>query len=492
MKIVKLTFVAAVMLAATAFSACSSESEVTKAPKTEKASNAIVFNISLPTGDPFVFTRGIYNQDDSEAKLNSLRMFEFYADTEVLVATTDIDPTNDLTPTAGTYEWTYEPANPYTDSRARRFIFIANDDISLNANETITDLMAKLATQSLANDDPDANIWNSTALPMTGEAITGESNVIPIDLTEDAPTTVNVDLTRAVARIDVVNFTPKLEITGLKLVKMNPKSYILPHLDNSGKVVVPNGMTKVNNITPYRTYENNGVTLFRIPDTKIQTNGTVLIADTLHLNKAFYLYEEAEPADEVSALHLQVTGVLQGVDVFYNIPFWKSYLKESPSDDPLEIKRNHIYTVYIGDGSKPNINTSIRMAISVKDWKRQNVTDNFDDDIFKNNSTDAGVTNYERATQTFTLSNAAIASDFGIKVSDDYTNIKIDQVEVLTGETWLTATRDDNANISLTAAANTDAAVRIGSIRVTYTITPTTGSATQHKTVFSFKQAAGS
>ena len=489
MKILRLTLVAAIALGATAFSACSNENEVTKSQETLKSDGSIVFSLNLPVGDPLVFTRGIYNQDDSEAALKSLRMFEFYADTEVLVASKDIDVDNDLTATAGSYEYTYTPGTGYTDSRARRFIFIANDGISLTAGETIDDLMGKLATQSLADDDPDTNIWNAGALPMTGEAITGGSNVIPIDLTADAPTAVSVDLVRAVARIDIVNFTPKLEIKKIKLVKVNPKSYILPHLDAAGKVVVPTGMTKVNDITPFRTYDNGTLTTFRIPDTKIAPNGTVGIADTLHLNKAFYVYEEAEAADELSALHLQITGELQGVDVFYNIPFWKSYLKdETPSDAPLEILRNHIYTVYIGDGSKPSINTSIKMSIQVKDWKRQNVTDDFDDDIFKNSSTDANVTGYERATQTFTLANAAITSDFGLKISDDYTNIVINTVEVLTGNDWLTAGCSDGKNIALTAAVNTGDS-RVGSIRVTYTITPTTGSSTQHKTVFSFKQA---
>ena len=113
MKILRLTLVAAIALGATAFSACSRENEVTKDQEMLKSDGSIVFSLNLPAGDPLVFTRGIYNQDDSEAALKTLRMFEFYADTEVLVASKDIDVYTDLTSPGGSYEWTYTPGTAY-------------------------------------------------------------------------------------------------------------------------------------------------------------------------------------------------------------------------------------------------------------------------------------------------------------------------------------------------------------------------------------------
>ena len=537
MKKFKLSLLAITAVSALVFSACSSDSvlETRTEPMPvipqEKVTPKLVFQFSFPvTDNRIAFTRALGSpiQDGDEAGVQSLWMYEFEARSGAKISATNIF--GDLT-NSGTYTYTYNQASGYTDSRARRFVFIANDaaersitNISdLLSNTSTEEVEKKLVAGTIAAPTANSTIWQTinteNVLPMTGEAIRNGNNIIAIDSISGAQT-VNVDLTRTVARIDVRNYTPDLTITDLKLIKTNGTSWIMPHLEADGKMKFFT-QTKVDNI---------GTTVPTSPTPFTDDyNATGTVGDAGHdateagfLRKAFYVYEDSTTT-AADRLTLQVRGYVGNVNVFYNIPFskeiavradgtsWAQYdLTNSTtrSTEPVSIKRNNIYTVEIGDGNPINIHTNVRATIKVKNWDTQEVNETFNPDLFVYDgnllSGSASTDNvwYHTSSQILDVPNTAIDSsadpNLKIKVSDNYSNLVITAVEVLASNTtdseaWLTATlAADNKSFNITTLANgNNKPLRSRSIKVTYTITPTGGSPVIYTTVFTVRQAAG-
>lgn len=537
MKKFKLSLLAITAVSALVFSACSSDSvlETRTEPMPvipqEKVTPKLVFQFSFPvTDNRIAFTRALGSpiQDGDEAGVQSLWMYEFEARSGAKISATNIF--GDLT-NSGTYTYTYNQASGYTDSRARRFVFIANDaaersitNISdLLSNTSTEEVEKKLVAGTIAAPTANSTIWQTinteNVLPMTGEAIRNGNNIIAIDSISGAQT-VNVDLTRTVARIDVRNYTPDLTITDLKLIKTNGTSWIMPHLEADGKMKFFT-QTKVDNI---------GTTVPTSPTPFTDDyNATGTVGDPGYdateagfLRKAFYVYEDSTTT-AADRLTLQVRGYVGNVNVFYNIPFskeiavradgtsWAQYdLTNSTtrSTEPVSIKRNNIYTVEIGDGNPINIHTSVRATIKVKNWDTQEVNETFNPDLFVYDgnllSGSASTDNvwYHTSSQILDVPNTAIDSsadpNLKIKVSDNYSNLVITAVEVLASNTtdseaWLTATlAADNKSFNITTLANgNNKPLRSRSIKVTYTITPTGGSPVIYTTVFTVRQAAG-
>lgn len=566
MKKNKLTLLAVTLMTALAFSACSSESVVENAPDVNvnpsAATNSkIVFNFSFPVTDSrMVFTRSTTSQDDTEAALKSLWMYEFEARGGALIQATDIF--SSLTP-GSNYTYTYTQTSGFTDNRARRFIFIANDAAQRTGVDNISKLIGtsteevekKLTAGTIAAPTANSGIWQTIdgtdVLPMTGEAVRNGNNIIAIDSTGLAQT-VNVDMTRVVARIDVRNYTPGLTITGLKLIKANGTSYIYPHLDTNGSLDIFS-QTKIDNIGTYAT----------IPPVVAGTsdgftntyNATGSSGDSGYdaneagfLRKAFYVYEDST-ATAADRLTLQVQGYIGNVNVFYNIPFSKAIaLKdgtdktwteaynadnsdteaEAKKDEAVSVKRNHIYTVWVGDGHEVSIHTAVRATIKVKDWDTQEVNETFDPDLFVYTGTLTSASNdaktaantatgvwYHTSSQILDVPYTAISTNGNLKisVSPNYSNVAITGVDVLKenttdSEDWLTATPasgdDTGKYFTITTTQNQkkntsdpttydDAqatTLRSRSIKVTYTITPTGEAAQTYYTVFTVRQAA--
>ena len=544
MKQNKLIFLAVAAMTALTFSACSSENVVENGPDVNEnpsvvSTPKIVFNFTLPVNDQrLVFSRAAVTQDAVEAGVESLWMYEFEARGGAIIGT----PTNivgDLTPTSASngVSYTYSQTTGYADSRARRFIFIANDLAARNNVTKISDLIGTsteevekqlASTGTIATPANDA-VWqtiNATdVLPMTGEAIRNGNNIIAIDSTGLAQT-VNVDLERVVARIDVRNFTPDLTITGLKLIKANPTSYIYPHLDASGRLDIIT-QTKVDNINSFTVVPANFTKDY---NPLLSTDPSYDLNENGYLRKAFYVYEDST-ATVADRLTLQVSGYVGNVNVFYNIPFSKSIATlpdgtttyaaldaangTSLCNEPVSIKRNHVYTVEVGDGTPIGIHTAVRATIQVKAWDTQEVNETFDPDLFVYTGSvvsgpNAGKTAPNTTTNTWYHTSSQIldvpssattaATEYVISVSPNYSNLLITAVEVLADNTtdptaWLTATLNTTDNKSFgietlrngDGTANTD--LRSRSIKVTYTITPTGGAAQTYYTVFTVRQA---
>lgn len=516
---------AALLLSICGLVSCVSESETSGNGEDTAVTRSIVFNISLPNGDPVhVKTRGI--QDAAEYSIKSLTMLVFDAADEKLKAKVAVDLSGSAGVSNGDdwkYTYTWDPS----DGMTCRFIFVANEDVGdLTVNtDTYTTAMAAVSSagRTLTAGASLATVFDQSTngLPMTGVAYynvgTAKNEIIPIDASAASAITVQVDLTRVVARIDVYNKTPNLYITGLCLVHANPYSYLMPHKDGSDITDIPGGMTKVGGATgglqPYNNVWDD------INNYTVSTDHPMTGSDTddgTELKKAFYCYEDevyesATPATlEAEALAIQVTGRIgttyaEGVDVFYQIPFTTANLQTPLADNKsVEIKRNYRYKVIIGDGSSVTVNSRIRASLTVADWTGTPVNTTFEDALFFSDPELASLGTYNRDTRLITLaSEAEVTSGLAIKVTDTYaTSVTITSAEVLTtGSTWeaagsttgwlSAAVAADNKSVSLTATANESGTARIGSVRITYSYVDGSG-VTQSgaKIVFSVKQPA--
>lgn len=496
MKKVTLLMMASVfMLAATGLSSCVSETETTANDVEQAQTRSVVFNIQLPNGDPYHVTRA-GDTPDFENKLNSLYLLTFDAATDLL-ATSPVDiagATLDATYDGTNFQYTYDASD--TPAAAYRFMLVANEDVSdFVVGTAMTDVENRIMTKSaliLSSTNQAEQTAFASGLPMFGIATLAnqEHEIIPLDNQGSGATVaVDVTMTRIVARIDVINMAEGLAITKLALKHANPNGYLKPHVVST-KVKVPASMTKVDGIEPYTDLPTGGL----LGPTSAPDPGNKLA-------KAFYIYEEEElaTADLGNALTLQVTGNISGIPVFYEVPFIDANL-ETPANNNLgiQLKRNHIYTVKIGDGSPVTVNTKIKMTFNVAQWENgTDVSKNYSPEIFV--STD---TEFDATTQVYKITNAAKTLD--LHVAAQYSSVEIEGVEVMlvnewgtkvtitgnqTGAAgdWIQVTYTDNKNVSIDVAANGTGATRTGSVRITYKNSAGTSGVTK---VFSIKQDA--
>ncbi len=545
MRIYHLTAAAFALMAALTVTSCANSDsleanvkpEVVK-PATRVTAPTFVFNFITPNSDPLHYTRAVGDDipdDQEEAAIASLWMYEFDASTGNLIYKKDITTViNDATQHTSTY--TYQPevtdaTYEYTNNDARQFVFVANHDVSASMKtvaeieaagsgtaSTLTNLKALTTTQLVEPAVGNLNgksVWEEISstkyIPMTAFAILNNSDVIPMKVkdNETTPTPISVDvkLTRIVARIDVVNNTPNLEVTSIKLVKAADQSYLLHKDDNT----IPTS-TKVSMVfdaasqfasprdtKPYKDlFDNSYRADFLIPDDVNHIDHTAskwepatlddVVLKEVKLEQAFYVYEDIARTGTLTeapaeCLHIQVRGRLEGIDVSYNIPFSVDLVDgtswtAADTRDGIAIKRNNLYTVWLGDGKPAPVNTMVRAKIKVQDWKKQIVNDEFDDRIFKldaNGTTATMATDYI-STKVINISDAAVAAGSEFMLKTDYSQVKITDVTVNSRDkdgnstNWLTATKSDDKTILFTATANTGTAARSASVKVEYTV----------------------
>ena len=502
-----MTAMAAVLLSAVGFASCASETVTPEAQPSDIVTRSVVFNIQLPGGDPVHFTRTAV-QEGNEYACNTLTILVYDAASNALLDKVDMTTGTGAVGSAiasgnnYTYEYTMTPA---AGTLARRFVVVANDLLTnVDVNETWSDLQAETVTTELAADANLSTVFANGYLPMSGIAHLGSADgttVIPMDGTSQV--NVNVTLTRCVARIDVANNVPNLEITGLKLINANPKGYLMPH-GTTNSVAIPASMTRVGGLQPANPIAN-----ITAASDGAESNGHFIpaVANTpAVLKKAFYVYEDAIQDPSSTPLTMLVQGTLGGsIPVYYTIPFTNANLT-TPVDDgkSLEIERNHRYLLTLGNGSAININTNLSSTLSFADWTTESVGGTFNATIFSGATTSPDT--YTAGTQTFSV--AATTTAVGtVTVADGYYNsgagVTMQDVQVITtaadwvgsegtpkasSDDWLTATVTDAQTITITATENTAATARTGSVRVQYQ--NSTSDTTPRYIVFSVTQAA--
>ena len=195
------------LLAGLGFSSCSlnSRQEVKENggaynPSAEK----ITFSFAAPRGLPTTYA--IHDQAEWAINSNKITLYEFIAGTKTYVKThtvglTGTGPEYNASLTAADF---VGAANTIHAGENRFFLFVANDEplTGLQADVTTVDqVMSRLISRmQSANASCNVLLQGGTYLPMVGVAKIGtESTSIPMS----GASTINVDLIRAVARIDI-------------------------------------------------------------------------------------------------------------------------------------------------------------------------------------------------------------------------------------------------------------------------------------------------
>ena len=353
-KITNLSMLALVSLTL-AIAGCSKENGYTH-PSQEalEGTNSITFAIATPAGDPITLRVAIHDQDEWEVK--SLTMYQFNADGSKLTAIEEIDMTK-LTRTADA-EYTYTKEFTNKDAGIYRFLFVANDKVAdATVGMTQADFEKKLMTQKLKADGTSTSkdllidFGGVLRIPMSGVATHGGSQKIA---TSGTTAPVKVELTRVVARVDVINHIPNLVITKIALRNTNDQTSVFPtKAAATGELTyeAPATVTKVAMAGGFADIPAAGLAGVATPE-------------GAKLAKALYLYEGVQSAKEQDATAIVVTGKLGSTDVEYVIPFKKSEV----GYDPVTVKRNYLYTLRLGDNTPATPDTNVKFTIEDTPW----------------------------------------------------------------------------------------------------------------------------
>lgn len=505
------------MLAVMTFASCSQTDMVDTAGS--PTTRSVTFNIQLPNGDPVRYTTRADVQEEAERSFNSLKILPYDATTDKgLAPTADIHSSlTDANWDGNNYKWTYTEAAPSAETPIRRFVFVGNDacsDTNIGVDKDYSDLSsAKCATQITASTAL-SSIFTGGYLPMTGIAKqVGGTQLISLSTTLN--TDINVQMTRCVARIDIVNKTPNLVIEELTLDNVCPTGYLMPHTP-----LASTGDTKVNGVGLFSTATLSNVKGISADDfTAATASGAsaeaVAKLTAATLKQAFYVYEDAAGLSE-NILTLNVKGKISGTPVFYSIPFVDKLIDGHSGTTSIAIERNHLYTLTLGDGSSVASNTSLSSTIQKANWESdESVTGELEASMFTATVAMTGENptpgySYESSVQKIIIPAAQLSgTDVTIQVTDGYyqsgSGVTITGVEVMDGDnwtaaasegnpatgSWLTATFTDTQKVTITtSSANTSTTEdRVGQIRVSYQYTDTSSQVQNKKIVFSVTQS---
>lgn len=347
----------AIVSALLLFTACKNNNEPAKENPNKSDVTQLTFTISAPQGEAFNF-RDAAIHDQDEWNIKQLIMYTFDGDGTALKAIDEINIADLASTGDGTYTYTKEFDN--TQVGNYRFLFVANDKVAnAQVGMSLTNFEALLMTQQLTDDGTatSANLLKTIdgkqVIPMTGFAKQGTSTIVSIMGTTSP---VKVYLTRVVARIDVSNHVPNLNITKISLLNTYNQASVSPTTDADGNKTyqAPQTAKQVNLSQGFATVPN--------PFKGIAGNeGNVL-------KKAFYLYEGQQPSTETDkdkVTTLIIEGQLNnGQQVVYHIPF----VRASNNYIPVAVKRNFIYNVVLGDNNPLEPNSKLTFTIEDTPW----------------------------------------------------------------------------------------------------------------------------
>lgn len=369
MKIRNFAFVIAMLLTVAFSSSCSSENDLINEGGDGDVITRVSFSIAIPKGDPVTYAV----HDADEYGIESLWLYEYDVNNTLVSLPVNI---RGHLQGAGP-EYTYEKKIIAKDKGVRSFLFVANENPPSNTKvgDNILTLMSSSLSKKLSNGGSSKDLFNKISgrlrIPMTGVARQGGSNTIAIN---GSPANVSVELTRTVARLDIDNQMRGLVITDVKL----DNTYADTHLENDR--TYSGVRTKVNGITPFAD----------LP-TPFDFNK--------QMPKAFYLYGGERGHNPNEFTSILITGTLSGVPVFYRIPFI-----DAQEEQPIEIQRNHIYRLTLGDGTTSVVlNNNLGFVIFDTSWNE--VTMN---EIYSGITvTHSGPGTWNADTHTLTLDNTA-------------------------------------------------------------------------------------
>ena len=348
----KTRFITALFAAASLLAGCSKET--TDPGDTDDSRIPITFTLATPCCEGVIYPRSATRatNDSAEYAVRQLTLLVYDAtDTSAPKFLRKHDMTSDITlydNGNGTYTFSLEA--PISDMNAKRkFVFVVNDDAAVAATaagSAEADLHETAATVELAEADTADKLAEADAgIAMSGTATTdGQNEVITI-----VPgVKCEVKLTRIVARVDVQNNTPNMTLESAVLVGAATRGYLFAQAPLSAPVA--DRIVLGSNATVDLTEEHPAL-----------KPGEVFAPKTFR--KTFYAYERPNTAGDYAAV--RITYRVNDSKGTVEVPFIRT--EAGGAQTPVDIERNHLYTVVLGNG-KPVTTNEVQFTFKVEDW----------------------------------------------------------------------------------------------------------------------------
>ena len=348
----KTRFITALLAAASLLAGCSKET--TGSGDTDDSRIPITFTLATPGSEGVIYPRSATRatHDAAEYAVRQLTLLVYDAtDTSAPKFLRKHDMTSDITlydNGNGTYTFSLEA--PISDMNAKRkFVFVVNDDAAVAATaagSAEADLHETAATVELADSDTADKLAEADAgIAMSGTATAdGQNQVITI-----VPgVKCEVKLTRIVARVDVQNNTPNMTLESAVLVGAATRGYLFAQAPLSAPVA--DRIVLGSNATVDLTEEHPAL-----------KPGEVFAPKTFR--KTFYAYERPNTAGDYAAV--RITYRVNDSKGTVEVPFIRT--EAGGAQTPVDIERNHLYTVVLGNG-KPVTTNEVQFTFKVEDW----------------------------------------------------------------------------------------------------------------------------
>ena len=348
----KTRFITALFAAASLLAGCSKET--TGPGDTDDSRIPITFTLATPGSEGVIYPRSATRatHDAAEYAVRQLTLLVYDAtDASAPKFLRKHDMTSDITlydNGNGTYTFSLEA--PISDMNAKRkFVFVVNDDAAVAATaagSAEADLHETAATVELADGDTADKLAEADAgIAMSGTATAdGQNEVITI-----VPgVKCEVKLTRIVARVDVQNNTPNMTLESAVLVGAATRGYLFAQAPLSAPVA--DRIVLGSNATVDLTEEHPAL-----------KPGEVFAPKTFR--KTFYAYERPNTAGDYAAV--RITYRVNDSKGTVEVPFIRT--EAGGAQTPVDIERNHLYTVVLGNG-KPVTTNEVQFTFKVEDW----------------------------------------------------------------------------------------------------------------------------
>ena len=322
-------------------------------PSAEK----ITFSFAAPRGLPTTYA--IHDAAEWAIKDNTITLYEFLAGPKTYVKTHQVTLTNSGGPE---YQASLTAAdfvgagNTIHAGENRFFLFVANDEplTGLQADlTTVDDVMSRLISRmQSANASCKVLLQDGKYLPMVGVAKMGQASTsIPMS----GAAMINVDLIRAVARIDIQT-TMKATAAHPEYKEVIIKDAVLKNAYDRTAVGEhrATALTTVGGVKTFATIPAGGVSPSQ------SYNGVMG-----KLAKAFYLYETPKTlVSKDQAPVVDITVEYDGKEHHVEVPFYQN-------GAVVPVKRNYLYTIILGPKESPVppvTGGGVSFAIAVNEW----------------------------------------------------------------------------------------------------------------------------
>lgn len=315
----------------------------------------ITFTLATPGSEGVIYPKTKATHDAPEYAIKQMSLLVYDATDE---ASPKFLRKHDLTSDIklydngnGTYNFSLEA--PISDMNTKRkFVFVTNDDASVAATE-VGSTESDLHTNTTASIElspsatADQLAADDAGIAMSGTATdeSGSKDVITIT----SGVKCQVKLTRIVARIDLQNNTPNMTLVSASLVGAATKGYLF----GQGTVAAPTDDRII-------LGSNSNVDI-----TEEHPTGTGTFTPK-SFSKVFYTYERPNTLDDYAAV--RVTYKINGENTTtIEVPFIRT--EAGGGQTPVDITRNHLYTIVLGNG-QPVTTNQIQFSFVDEDWNQ--------------------------------------------------------------------------------------------------------------------------